>query len=415
MRFGLLTEWFDPEPGPAALPGTLARGLVERGHQVQVLTGFPNYPTGELAPGYRIRPRHRETAGGVDILRVPLHPSHDATAASRLVTYGSFGASAATLGLGALRGLDALWVNYSPITVAPAMWLARHVLRVPLVVHVLDLWPDTLAASGVDEHTPAGRAVIGAAGLVARGMYASAHSVAHISPGVGPALQARGVPASKLHYAPMWADEQLFFPGAEPMRDKLGIPDDAVVLVYAGALGEAQGLHTLVEAAARVEDPRFVCAIAGSGTAEAALRDQAESLGTDKVRFLGRVAPTDMSSLLASADIAYVGLNEHPHARMTMPSKTQATLAAGRPLLVSGKGDVADVARASGAAWCVPAADVDALAEAMRQICGAGRDELRSRGDAARTYYEKTFSARTGIDTIEGLLREAADTRKKKP
>lgn len=414
MRIGLLTEWFDPEPGPAAIPGTLARELVARGHEVRVVTGFPNYPTGVLAPGYRIRPLQRERLGGVDVVRVPLFPSHDARAATRLATYGSFGVSAATLGLPFLRGLDAMWVNYSPITVAPAMGLARYGLRIPQVVHVLDLWPDTLAASGVADSNPVGRAVLASAALVAKGMYAAAAKVAYISPGVGPLLQDRGVDAQKLAFAPMWADEQVFRPGADSMRSELGIAPDAVVLSYAGALGEAQGLHTLIEACAQVEDPRFVCLIAGSGTAEQHLRDQAAALDAP-VRFVGRVAPERMSSLLATSDVAFIGLNEHPHAMVTMPSKTQATLAAGRPLLVAGRGDVAEVARRSGAAWCVPSGDVPALAGAIRQICLTDSVDLAARGAAARQYYETNFSLSSGVDAIEGLLVEAAQSGRTRP
>ena len=99
MRVGLLTQWFDPEPGPAALPGTLARQLAARGHHVQVLTGFPNYPTGRLADGYRMQRRLDETVDGVDVRRVALYPSHNASAVSRMANYASFGASALASGL----------------------------------------------------------------------------------------------------------------------------------------------------------------------------------------------------------------------------------------------------------------------------------------------------------------------------
>ena len=131
MRIGLLTQWFDPEPGPAALPGVLARGLVARGHEVQVLTGFPNYPSGTIADGYRVRPRTDEHRDGVDIRRTALYASHDASALRRFANYASFGLSAATLGVGALRDVDAVWVNYSPITTAWPMWANQLLHRVP--------------------------------------------------------------------------------------------------------------------------------------------------------------------------------------------------------------------------------------------------------------------------------------------
>lgn len=412
MRFGLLTQWYDPEPGPAALPGTLARGLVERGHEVSVLTGFPNYPTGMLADGYQIRPRQREVRDGVEVTRTALWPSHKASALSRMLTYGTFGATAASLGLVSLRGLDALWVNYSPVTLAPAMLLATKALGVPSIAHVADLWPDTLAASGVDESSLVGKVAMKGSGAAAKAMYDAATFVSYISPGVRAELVSRGVPKQKLAYTPMWANEDIFRPGAQSLREELGLAQDAVVLVYAGSLGEAQGLQTLVEACAAVTDPRFTLLIAGSGTAEQSLKNRVAELDLDNVIFLGRVPPERMSNLLATADAAYIGLNEHPLAQMTMPSKTQATLAAGCPLLVAGRGDVANVARESGAGWCVPSGDTAALASAINQICAAESGELDRLGRQARTYYEQTFAVRAGVDRLERLLVAAASGKK---
>ncbi|WP_420174348.1 glycosyltransferase family 4 protein [Luteococcus sp. OSA5] len=412
MRFGLLTQWYDPEPGPAALPGTLARGLVDRGHQVSVLTGFPNYPTGQLADGYRIRPRVKENLDGVQVTRTALYPSHKASALSRMLTYGSFGLTAATVGLPSLRGLDALWVNYSPVTLAPAMLLATKALGVPSIAHVADLWPDTLGASGVAEGSTLGRLAMRGSGAAAKAMYDVSTFVSYISPGVHDELLSRGVPENKLAYTPMWANEDIFRPGAEDMRDELGLPDDAVVLVYAGSIGEAQGLQTLIEACAHVTDPRFALLIAGSGTAEESLKARASELRLTNVRFLGRIAPERMSNLLATADAAFIGLNEHPLAQMTMPSKTQATLAAGCPLLVAGRGDVATVAQESQAGWCVPSGDITALAGAINQICAAERGELDRLGQQARHYYDETFAVRAGVDRLERLLIEAASGKK---
>ncbi|MEL4506376.1 glycosyltransferase family 4 protein [Luteococcus sp. H138] len=412
MKFGLLTQWYDPEPGPAALPGTLARGLVERGHDVRVLTGFPNYPTGAIAEGYRVRPRQHEVLDDIDVTRVALYPSHKGSPASRMLTYGSFGATAATVGLPALRGLDALWVNYSPVTLAPAMLLATKALRVPSVCHVADLWPDTLAASGVDESSAVGRWAMKGSGVAADAMYRAASFVSYISPGVHEALLERGVPEHKLAYTPMWANEDLFHPGAAQMHDELALSPEQVVLVYAGSIGEAQGLQTLIEACAQVEDERFVCLIAGSGTAEESLKARVSELGLRNVRFLGRVAPERMSNLLATADAAYIGLNEHPLAQITMPSKTQATLGAGCPLLVAGRGDVAQVARESRAGWCVPSGDAPALAAAIGEICATDRAQLDQLGHQARQYYEETFAVRAGVDRLESLLARAASGRK---
>lgn len=407
----MLTQWYDPEPGPAALPGALARGLAERGHDVQVVTGFPNYPTGELAPGYRISRRLDEYLDGVAVRRVALYPHHDAAAGRRLANYASFGASAVLSGLDALRDVDALWVNYSPITIAWPMWAARYGFKVPCVVHVLDLWPDTLLAGGFARAGGAFRAAEKALNAWCNAMYHAADFVAYISPGVGDVLHRRGVSLEKLAYLPMWADETVFRPSEDDMRSELGLADDAIVLLYAGALGHAQGLNTLVEACAEIDDPRFHCIIAGSGISESSLRQRADELGAANVRFLARLPQARMTSLMATGDFSYVGLRPQGISHITMPSKTQAGLAAGRALLVAAEGDVATVIRESGAGFTANPADPASIAEAIRRACALGRKGLDEMGARGRVYYERTFSIAHGIGRMESLLEKAATAR----
>lgn len=409
MRIGLLSQWYDPEPGPAALPGVLARGLAQRGHQVSVLTGFPNYPTGRVADGYRVRRHIVEESDGVDVHRVALYPSHDSSTLHRMANYGSFGLSAMVNGAAALRGLDALWVNYSPVTVGGAQLLARHALGVPSVVHVLDLWPDTLFAGGFATEGRVSRLMERALESWCNRLYRSASSVAYIAPGVGEILQSRGVESDRLHYVPMWADERVYLPCAETMRPELGVADDALVLLYAGTMGEAQGLEALVDACAMIDDPRLVCIMAGSGISESALRDRAS--GTPNVRFIGRVESSEMTRLMATADIAFVGLRPHSTSSATMPSKTQAMLAAGVPVLASAGQDVERVIRESGAGWSVPPGDSAAVAAVLRHVLDDPSVDLLSMRQAARRYYEHRFSSARGVAAIEALLTEAAERR----
>lgn len=408
MRFGLLTQWYDPEPGPAALPGVLARALRSRGHEVQVLTGHPNYPSGRLAPGYRMRLRQQERLADVDVCRVALYPNHDSSAARRVANYASFGASATVLGLNALRGVDALWVNYSPITVAWPMWAAKAALRIPSVVHVLDLWPDTVLAGGFARHERLYQAASAPLHAWCRGMYSAASAVAYISPGAGEALRRRGVPAEKLHFIPMWADEQVFRPSTVGLREELGLGEDQIVLLYAGTLGHAQGLESLLQACARVRDPRFVALVVGSGTAEGSLRAEAERLGLTNVSFLGRFPPSRMTALMATADMSYVSLSPHRLSAMTMPSKTQAALAAGRAVVVAADGDVVEVVARSGAGFSAAAGDVEAIRDRLEQACRLGRPGLAELGRRASAYYHQEYSVRSGVDRVERLLLQAA-------
>lgn len=408
MRIGLLTQWYAPEPGPAALPSGLAKGLARRGHDVQVVTGFPNYPTGVVAPGYTQRRRLDEVVDGVRIRRVALYPNHNKSAAHRIVNYGSFAASAWASGISALADADAVWVNYSPVTVGwPMLRLkARH--GVPSLVHVLDLWPDTVIASGLAGQ--AGSRLERPLHRWCNRLYRAATTVAYISPGVGDVLAERGVARDKLAYAPMWADESIC--GLPPDSGARGwdVRDDEVVLAYAGTLGGAQDLTSLIEACARIRDLR--CLIAGSGTHEEGLRRLARDRGADNVRFLGRLGPEDVARLSATSDLQYVGLNDHPLGRVTMPSKVQAILGSARPIVGSVTGDAADVVRRSGG-WASRPGDVDGLVANLRDAMTGGRSGLLPKQTAARVLYDREFAYDAAVERIESLLVEVAAWRRR--
>lgn len=404
MRIGILTQWYEPEPGPAALPAVMARALAARGHEVHVITAFPNYPSGKVIGEYRQRLRLREDLGGVRVTRVPVYLSHDRSAARRIANYASFGLSAAVLGMPTLPNIDVLWVNYSPITVALPMWLQQLTRRTPTVCEVGDLWPDTMAVSGLQ-----GAGLVSSLGerLMARwcnAMYASSDAVVYISPGVGPLLNSRGVPREKLSYIPKPANEEIFHAAGASMRSELNIDPEAVVLVYAGAMGAAQNLEALVEACANVDDPRLVVLLAGSGTHEASLRESVARRGASSVRFLGRLPESRMADLLCTGDAAFVGLAEHPLSAVTMPSKTQAILASGRPILVAGFGDVAHLVRSNSVGFSAAPGDAVSIAEGLRSLLRAGRPGLAAMGAAARALYAEHFSVEGTMDQIEKLL-----------
>jgi len=408
MKVGILTQWYDPEPGPAGLPAALARGLVNRGHQVSVLTGFPNYPTGQLADGYSLKPRSSELLDGVRVTRVALYPSHEDSLVKRAMNYGSFALSAALLGVHkTFKDIDVLWVNYSPVTVALPMFAQHALRRTPSVVHVLDLWPDTLTATGfLDNRRFTSRAVRASLNAVCNSMYRTASRVAYISPGVGSVLQSRGVNPEKLAYAPMWANESVFHSTSQTT------PTGPITLLYAGTLGRAQGLEAFVRAAGRLQHLPLRFLIAGSGTDEHRLKAVAAEVGASNVQFLGRVPQGDMPTLMAQADAHFVSLNDDPLARITMPSKIQSILATGGPILGALVGDAAEVVQGSGAGWVCTPGDEDQLLGILQQVVREGRDGIRSRRDSAKAYYQREFAFDRGIEKIEDLLLQAVSEKR---
>jgi colanic acid biosynthesis glycosyl transferase WcaI len=412
VRIGILTQWYDPEPGSAAIPGVLARSLAARGHSVQVVTGFPNYPTGKVMSGYRLaRYMDEETENGVAVRRVALYPSHDGSSWHRFTNYGSFALSATTSALGLLRNLDSLWVYNSPATIGLPSWLTSTSGGPPHLMHVLDLWPDSIEFSGLAR----GRSYAVIAPVLERWCrftYERAASIACISVGVLDELTARGVPRAKLHHVPVWTDETRYHPRPRDheLARALGV-DDAFVLLYAGNLGYTQGLDTLLETCAQLKDlVGFHCLVAGSGTAEEGLRARAASLSLRNVTFLGRWPADEMGALMSIGDLHLVSLNDHPLASMTLPSKLVATLASGRPVLAAATGETARVVRDADAGWSVAPGDSNGLVDSLRHAHAVGRGGTDRLGVAARRYYERELSTERGVDTIETLLVKMASS-----
>ena len=303
----------------------------------------------------------------------------------RLLNFTSFAASVSVSGISALRDVDAIWVYNSPATVSAAAGLSKWLHGRPHVLHVMDLWPDSILAAGF---AGSGRAF----GLLRHGLdlwcsqtYEWASPVAYITPGVGNLLRERGVPAPKLHYVPVWADEAVFYPTQDDrLRKELNLEDD-LVLLYAGALGPIQGIGTLIEACARVRDLKgFHCLIVGSGAEETALQRRAAELKLENVTFLGSVPKARMTGVMATGDVHFVSLRNDPLSAITMPSKMQATLASGKPLIVAVEGDAAAVGEASGAGIPITPGDVHALESAIRAAHSMGRAELSTLGARAQ-------------------------------
>lgn len=404
MRIGLFSQWYEPEP--ATVPTVLARELSRQGHSVRVLTGFPNFPEGRIYDGYRMKWRSDAIMAGLPVRRVALFPSHSASILGRLANYGSFAVSAAVSGSSWFKDIEALWVSNSPPTVGLPTWLIKARYRPRVVLHIMDLWPESVRASSFGAATLRWPLLEPLLDKWLSMTYNTADSIACTSPTQIKLLTERGVSQEKLAYIPIWVDEALFYPMPRDgtLAATLGV-EDKTVLLYAGALGEPQGLDTLIEACNGLRDePTFHCLIAGGGTAEPRLREQARDKHLTNLSFLGRWPIGDMARLMSIGDIHLVSLRSDPLAEVAMPSKVPATLACAKPVIAAALGDAARVIVRSGAGWTCRPGDPNQLEAAIRTALDAGPSVLQLMGQRGREAYETEFAVNIGVGRVEELL-----------
>lgn len=409
LRLLVLSQYFWPEDFRV---NDLVAELAARGHAVTVLTGVPNYPGGEVFPDFARDPSAYAAHAGAQVLRVPLRPRGQGK--WRLVlNYWSFVFWGALLGPWRLRGhaFDAVFVfQTSPVTAALPALLIGRIKRAPVLMWVLDLWPDTLAAVGV-LRSPRALATVGR--LVAF-IYHRCARVLIASRAFAPNIARWGGTPERIRYFPNWV-EPVYASQDDDGRVAPELAPYAATfnLMFAGNLGEAQDLPAIVQAAALLRDerPQLRWLIVGDGRAADALRAAIAALGLgERVLLLGRHPPERMPAFFRGAQALLVTLKADPVFALTVPGKVQSYLAAGRPLLGMLDGEGARVIDESGAGFTAPAGDAAGLAAAVRRLIDLPDAARAAMGEAGRAYAEREFDRATLIAALERWLVECAAT-----
>jgi len=410
MNIVFVTQWFDPEPGAMrGLP--LAKWLVARGHKVKVITGFPNYPGGKIYPGYKMRWRQRETIDGVDVVRVPLYPSHDQSALGRITNYISFALSAAFAVVSTLRlGADVAFIYHPPPTVGIPALLLRYLRRIPYVYHIGDMWPEAVTESGMLGRGALKKVAFAVLNWWCNLLYRHAHDVTAQSPGFKRIIVERGTPSEKVHVVYNWTNDEVFRPVErdEQLAEELGLTG-RFNIVYAGNLGSFQGLDTAIRAAKLLEhEPKIQFLFIGTGQKEAELKALAASLGVTNVRFAGPRPYYDMPKINSLAEVLLVHTLDLPHFVGNIPSKTQVSLASGRPVLMAVRGDSADIVTKSGSGVVCEPENPQDMARAALELFAKSSAELDEMGRRGREFYLAEMSMEVGSSRTEEILINAA-------
>lgn len=399
MRVLLITNLFHPEPN--FLKGLeFAKELRRRGHDVHVLTGFPNYPGGKVYPGYRMRWTAREVIEGIPVTRVAAYPSHDSSAVRRIASYVSVGLSQAVHALFMRQRFDVCHVYLGPLTL---MWPAR-VLRAltgcRIVADVQDIWPESVTDSGMLR-----------SGLIARVLaawcrrsYQTADRLIVLSEGYRRALIERGVSADKIDVVYNWSGPRAENEGVVPDG---ALRPGAFNVVYAGNLGRLQALDTVLDAAKRCAGctPPIDFIIVGDGIEAERLRRRVADEKLGNVRMLGRFAPGAAAAILGKADVLLIHLASTSLTQIGIPQKVQSYLASGKPILAAVSGDAAELVQRCGAGVVCSPEDPEAMSASVRKLVAMPDEDRAELGRIGRRYYEEELSFDKGVDRIEGVLR----------
>jgi colanic acid biosynthesis glycosyl transferase WcaI len=411
MRVLILSQYYDPEPLPK--PAELAAALVERGHGVHVLTGFPNYPSGTVYPGFRLRPVRREMQRGLPITRAYEFPYHGKGVLGRAWHYGSFMLTAPLASLLAPR-CDVIYVWHPPLTVGIAAWIIGRMRRVPFVYDVQDIWPESIVASGYLKS----KRLVGLLSRLERFVYRRADHLLVVTEEARQNLVAKGVPACKVSVMPHWVDETLFAPRDETARARLRAQwgwDGRFVVLFAGNLGAVQSLDTVLTAADQLaddEDVRIV--LLGDGSEKSRLQQSCRCRGLDdRVQFVERQPMAMMPDFMAAADALLVHLKESEISRYSVPTKTYAYLAAGKPILMAMGGAAGRLVRDAGAGIVLAAEDPCALAEAIRSLRAMAPEARAALGRRGREYLLAHLSQQRVITRYEELLERVARPKRR--
>ena len=368
MRVLFLSHYFAPEGNaPATRVSELTRRWVEAGHQVTVVTCAPNVPDGVVYEGYRNALFQREDVAGVDVIRVWTYLAANKGTTRRILNYVSYMLAALLVSL-FLKRPDAVIATSPQFFCGWAGVLVSRLRRVPLVLEIRDIWPESIIAVGAMRES---RLIRVLEWLELR-MYAAAKSIVTVGEGYRRQLVAKGVPEERIEIIPNGVDLALFEPREDDgvLREEFGL-GSRFVCAYVGTIGMGSGLAVALRAArilkeAGRDDVRLL--LVGDGAVRQELEAEAQDEGLDAVVFTGRLPKARMPEVLAAADACLVHLRRSELFQTVMPSKIFEAAAMRCPIVLGVGGFAAELVGRAGAGLCIEPENERELIEAIDEL-----------------------------------------------
>jgi len=382
----IISQYYWPEPNVKSYP--LGVEMVKNGFDVISLTGFPNYPEGKIYKGYRQRLWKKEIIDGITVIRVPQFIDHSKSMIRRSLNYLSFSFFATIIGLMLVGKVDLIWAYHPPLTVAIPTFIISRLRRRPFVYEIQDMWPETLFATGM---TPP-RWIMNIFIKFSKFIYKKSVALTVISPGFKKNLIDKGVPSKKIKFIPNWAEEDIFFPIRKDFEllKKFKLKG-TFNIIFAGTIGEAQGIENVIKAAEMIKSDKIKFILIGGGTDVKRLKILCKKKNIKNVLFIDRKPMSEINKYLNIADVLLINLKKDPLFEITIPSKTIAYLAVGKPILGVIRGDAKKIIEDSKSGLTCEPNNPNELAKNILKFYNMSEDDRITMGTNGRYYFLKNF------------------------
>ncbi len=410
MRILIVSQYFRPENFRI---NDLALRLKEKGHEVQILTGIPNYPGGKFFTGYNFFGPLFETYEDIPVFRVPLIPRGNGSRTRLVLNYFSFVFFACLLGpFRRLGPIDLIFIyEPSPITICLPALLLKKLKSAPVMFWMQDLWPESLSATGAVRSEN----ILKIVGILVRFIYRGCDLILAQSRAFFGSIKRQGVNSSRILYFPNSAEELYQPVMLEKDAHERAIMPEGFCVTFAGNIGAAQDFETILNAAERLkEHPEINWVIIGDGRMFTWVQEQVSDRGLKQnVHLLGRYPAEAMPRFFAISKALLVTLKKEPIFALTIPSKVQSYLACAKPIIAALDGEGAKVIEEADAGITCPSENPEALAEAVLAMYNLPETDRNIMGQKGRKYFEKHFEREMLFDRLEEWMKALLSQRHK--